>query len=60
MRGIRWYLREISGTAGYERHCRRHRERHPGEPVPTRRESENHRSLHSRTPVNPVMGHSNS
>ncbi|MFF9100927.1 YbdD/YjiX family protein [Streptomyces rubrogriseus] len=46
LRGIRWYLREISGTADYERHCRRRREQHPGEPVPTRREYENRRSFH--------------
>ncbi|MFE9171573.1 YbdD/YjiX family protein [Streptomyces kebangsaanensis] len=37
LRGVRWYLREISGTANYERYCRRYEERHPGEPVPTRR-----------------------
>lgn len=35
--GIRWYLREISGTAGYERYCLRHRREHPGAPVPTRK-----------------------
>ncbi|MEV7792154.1 MULTISPECIES: YbdD/YjiX family protein [unclassified Streptomyces] len=44
--GLAWYLREISGTADYERHCRRHRERHPGEPVPTRRAYERHRTRH--------------
>ncbi|MFF4759045.1 YbdD/YjiX family protein [Streptomyces sp. NPDC001292] len=46
LRGVRWYLREISGTADYERHCRRFEEQHPGEPVPTRRAYERHRSRH--------------
>ncbi|MFF2650176.1 YbdD/YjiX family protein [Streptomyces sp. NPDC058045] len=44
--GLTWYLREISGTADYERHCERHREQHPGEPVPTRRAYEHHRTRH--------------
>ncbi|MDI2131679.1 YbdD/YjiX family protein [Yinghuangia seranimata] len=38
--GVRWYVREISGDADYERHCRRHAREHPGAPAPTRREYE--------------------
>lgn len=37
LRGIRWYVREISGEADYERFCRRHASHHPGVPVPSRR-----------------------
>jgi uncharacterized short protein YbdD (DUF466 family) len=39
-RAVRWYLRELTGEAEYDRHCERHRRRHPGAPVPTRREYE--------------------
>jgi uncharacterized short protein YbdD (DUF466 family) len=37
VRGIRWYLREISGDADYDRHCARHLREHPDAPVPSRR-----------------------
>ncbi|NWF29411.1 YbdD/YjiX family protein [Streptomyces sp. PKU-EA00015] len=46
LRGVRWYLREISGAADYDRFCRRHRENHPGAPVPTRRTYERLRARH--------------
>lgn len=35
--GVRWYLREISGSAAYDRFCRRHLHQHPDTPVPSRR-----------------------
>ncbi|GLW51355.1 hypothetical protein Stsp02_70160 [Streptomyces sp. NBRC 14336] len=38
LRTVRWYLRELTGEAQYERYCARHRERHPHLPAPTRRE----------------------
>ncbi|NUU21153.1 MAG: YbdD/YjiX family protein [Streptomycetaceae bacterium] len=44
LRGVRWYLREISGDADYERHCRRHLREHPDHPVPTRRAYEEWRA----------------
>ncbi|MEU8135809.1 CstA-like transporter-associated (seleno)protein [Streptodolium elevatio] len=37
---VRWYLREVSGDAAYERHCERHRRENPDRPSPTRREYE--------------------
>ncbi|MFI9026841.1 YbdD/YjiX family protein [Streptomyces sp. NPDC053560] len=43
-RGIRWYVRELTGESAYERyvgHLRRHA---PDAPVPTRREFERHRT----------------
>ncbi|MFI6928746.1 YbdD/YjiX family protein [Streptomyces sp. NPDC050287] len=40
VRAVRWYLRELTGEAEYDRHCERHRRRHPGVPAPTRREYE--------------------
>ncbi|WP_180928453.1 YbdD/YjiX family protein [Streptomyces sp. AJS327] len=46
LRTVRWYLREISGTADYERFRQRHAERHPGEPVPSRKEYERYRTRH--------------
>ncbi|MFC4049751.1 YbdD/YjiX family protein [Actinomadura syzygii] len=41
VRFVRWYLREITGDAAYERHVARH----PGH-APTRREYERHRTAH--------------
>jgi uncharacterized short protein YbdD (DUF466 family) len=41
--GIRWYLREVTGEADYDRfvaHARRH---HPDAPVPSRRDFERRR-----------------
>ncbi|HKS47182.1 MAG TPA: YbdD/YjiX family protein [Amycolatopsis sp.] len=40
IRGLRWYLKEISGAGAYERFAQQHRQQHPGTPVPTRREFE--------------------
>ncbi|HEY8984550.1 MAG TPA: YbdD/YjiX family protein [Streptomyces sp.] len=37
-RAVRWYLRELTGEAEYDRYCERHRLHHPLAPVPTRRE----------------------
>jgi len=45
MRQLRWYAREITGEAEYERYCARH----PGRPVPTRGEYERMRSRHRET-----------
>ncbi|MFE9024277.1 YbdD/YjiX family protein [Streptomyces sp. NPDC007808] len=42
---VRWYLREVTGEAEYDRYCERHRCRHPHAPVPTRREYEVLRTL---------------
>ena len=38
--GLRWYVREFTGEAEYDRYCERHRLAHPQAPVPTRREYE--------------------
>lgn len=37
---LRWYARELTGAAEYDRYCDRHRRHHPHAPVPTRREYE--------------------
>lgn len=37
-RAVRWYLRELTGEAEYDRYRRRHRRHQPLAPVPTRRE----------------------
>lgn len=42
---LRWYARELTGEAEYDRYCDRHRRRHPQAPVPTRREYEELRTL---------------
>jgi uncharacterized short protein YbdD (DUF466 family) len=42
-RGLRWYLREVSGESLYGRYLERHRREHPGEPAMTRREFEHWR-----------------
>ncbi|MFE5855300.1 YbdD/YjiX family protein [Streptomyces sp. NPDC056500] len=36
--GMHWYLQELTGETAYERHCARHRKKHPLVPAPTRRE----------------------
>lgn len=46
-RGVRWYLRELSGEAAYDHYLERHRREHPGEPAMTRREFERWRIDHS-------------
>jgi uncharacterized short protein YbdD (DUF466 family) len=43
---VRWYLRELTGEADYDRYCERHRLHHPSAPVPTRREYERMRTMH--------------
>jgi uncharacterized short protein YbdD (DUF466 family) len=45
-RTVRWYLRELTGEAEYDRYCERHRRHHPHAPVPGRREYEVLRTLH--------------
>ncbi|AMW14851.1 hypothetical protein A4E84_38570 [Streptomyces qaidamensis] len=45
-RAVRWYLRELTGEAQYDRHCERHRLHHPLTPVPTRREYQVLRTRH--------------
>jgi len=45
-RGVRWYLRELTGEAEYDRYCERHRRHHPLAPVPTRRAYQTLRSRH--------------
>jgi uncharacterized short protein YbdD (DUF466 family) len=46
LRGIRWYVREISGDADYDRYRERHLRNHPGTPVPSRRTYERQRTQH--------------
>ncbi|CAL9606082.1 MULTISPECIES: YbdD/YjiX family protein [Streptomyces] len=46
LRGVRWYLREFSGEADYERFRLRHLREHPGEPVPSWRDYERQRARH--------------
>ena len=48
-RVVRWYLRELTGEADYDRYCERHRRRHPLAPVPSRRAYEARRALHRET-----------
>ncbi|WP_338899017.1 YbdD/YjiX family protein [Streptomyces sp. TG1A-60] len=45
-RTVRWYLRELTGEAQYDRYCERHRSHRPGEPVPTRRQYDVLRTRH--------------
>jgi uncharacterized short protein YbdD (DUF466 family) len=42
-RAVRWYLREVSGEAAYDRYVAHARERHHGAPVLSRREFERRR-----------------
>lgn len=48
--GLRWYVREFSGDAAYDRYRESHLRNHPLAPVPTRREYERmltrHQELH--------------
>ncbi|GAA1695293.1 YbdD/YjiX family protein [Glycomyces endophyticus] len=41
---VRWYLRELTGEAAYDRYLERHRLAHPGSPVLPRREFERRRT----------------
>lgn len=43
VRLARWYLRELTGEAGYDRYVERHRRTHPGSPALSRREYERRR-----------------
>ncbi|HEY6795167.1 MAG TPA: YbdD/YjiX family protein [Kineosporiaceae bacterium] len=40
LRAVRWYLRELTGEAGYDHYLARHASVHPGERPMTRREFE--------------------
>ncbi|EMF55091.1 YbdD/YjiX family protein [Streptomyces bottropensis] len=46
VRTVRWYLRELTGEAEYDRYCDRHRRHHPKAPLPTRREYDALRTRH--------------
>jgi uncharacterized short protein YbdD (DUF466 family) len=37
---IRWYVRELTGDADYDRYLNRHQAHHPGEPALPRRDYE--------------------
>jgi len=43
VRGVRWYLREVSGESAYDRYVEHRRREHPGEPVMSRRDFERRR-----------------
>jgi len=43
LRGLRWYFRELTGEAEYDRYVERHGQRHPDLPLLTRREFERQR-----------------
>ena len=45
-RAVRWYLRELTGEAEYDRYCERHLRHHPLAPVPTPREYQALRARH--------------
>jgi uncharacterized short protein YbdD (DUF466 family) len=51
-RGVRWYLREVSGETAYERYVAHMRAGHPDQPVMSRRDFErrrqDQRELHQR------------
>jgi uncharacterized short protein YbdD (DUF466 family) len=40
---VRWYLRELTGEAEYDKYVERHRHLHPEEPVLARRDFERRR-----------------
>jgi uncharacterized short protein YbdD (DUF466 family) len=42
-KGVRWYLREVSGESAYDRYVEHRRSEHPGEPVMARRDFERRR-----------------
>jgi uncharacterized short protein YbdD (DUF466 family) len=42
-RGLRWYLREVTGESAYDAYVTRARRAHPDCPVPSRREFERDR-----------------
>ncbi|WP_149185112.1 YbdD/YjiX family protein [Streptomyces sp. TRM49041] len=43
---VRWYVRELTGEAEYDRYCERRRRHCPHAPLPTRREYERMRTAH--------------
>ncbi len=49
-RGVRWYLREVTGESAYDRYVEAHRREHPHAPVLDRnafeRARQNRRDLH--------------
>ncbi|MBV1939376.1 YbdD/YjiX family protein [Streptomyces sp. BV286] len=45
-RAVRWYLRELTGEAQYDRYRERHLHDHPLAPVPSRRAYEAQRTRH--------------
>jgi len=40
LRGVRWYLAELTGETEYDRFVEHRKRLHPDEPVPSRREYE--------------------
>lgn len=44
LRGVRWYVRELTGESAYDRYVAHIRARHPEAPVPSRREFERSRT----------------
>lgn len=46
LRWTRWYLREVSGAADYDRYRERHLRQHPDAPVPSRGDYERMRTRH--------------
>jgi len=50
LRGLRWYLREVTGESAYDRYVEAAPREHPGEPVLDRnafeRARQDHRDLH--------------
>jgi uncharacterized short protein YbdD (DUF466 family) len=43
MRGVGWYLREVSGESAYDRYVAHMRQDHPDQPVMSRRDFERRR-----------------
>lgn len=50
LRGVLWYLRELTGESGYERYLEHQRRAHPGGPTMDRREFERWRAEQSARP----------
>jgi uncharacterized short protein YbdD (DUF466 family) len=51
LRGVRWYLRELTGEADFDRYLARHAREHPGAEPQSRRAFE--RARMDRTPAGP-------
>jgi uncharacterized short protein YbdD (DUF466 family) len=43
LRGVLWYMRELTDESAYERYVEHVHSHHPGRPVPSRREFERQR-----------------